>query len=685
MKDEDAAEAEPAGEDAPLGDGEEAPAEADPEAEAASAPDEQSDEPERATRTKRGTARRAPDSGAPAADVAVVETRVAALLDAADGLAKRGEKAAALTRYTDAFRAAGDRSRIRDVALRKRLGTALASRAKLIGQLRDGGGMRKMTLDALMSDGARALQEGKWEAALDSLHDARTVVEDQAKLPTERLADPHYVPALHGMAVAYLKLNRNPKAGELFDDKSPLGRASLGASPDREMVWNRAVIDLIQKYKVMRAVKGLAEYLERNPEANDEGVMNLLGTAIYTAYHQFDDDKKPPPLLVQATALYEKRERQLESGRMGEKRWGVDWISADEFNRKMTLTREIEARVQRLRTNDLARARRDLAVAKRGRRVRVGGWVKYIVDQQQVRSAQNRVDRALEQIREERANIPQRNWLARYEPIVPDIAPPQTALASAAPRDSGDAGADGGDGAGEAALADEPEPLEPDEPGPSVAEAIPPRGAASKRAEPDAPRAAAAAAPVRRVQRYAAAFAVDRFRLITAAAPLGEAATVFIEDSQGGGMPARVVARDERLALLEVDPGSINGGMPYLNLSDDFAGGTIRCAGLPSPSLFAPVVEMVEGRGARPPAAGDAAPWTVSLSRHPRLAGVPLLDAASNALVGILLAERDDPATQLPAVGVAAIRAFLSEHDALPPARSGNPDPTGVYQVTIEE
>jgi hypothetical protein len=148
-------------------------------------------------------------------------------------------------------------------------------------------------------------------------------------------------------------------------------------------------------------------------------------------------------------------------------------------------------------------------------------------------------------------------------------------------------------------------------------------------------------------------------------------------------MPARVVAKNERLALLEVDPASVNGGMPFLNLAADFAGGTLRCAGLPSPSVFGPAVDVLEGRGGRPPA-GDAA-WTVSLPRHPRLAGAPLLDAATNALVGVVVAERDDPATQLPAVGAAAIRAFLAEHDALPKADCGNPDPKGVYQVTVEE
>jgi hypothetical protein len=620
----------------------------------------------------------------PAAAAAAAESQVTAMLDDAERLEARGDKAAALARYTEAFRAVGDRSQVRDPALRKRLAKALTARAELIGQLRGGEGMREMTLEALMNAGAQALESGKWQAALDSLADAKQVVEERTKLPAERNADPHYIPALHGMAVAYLKLKKNPKAGELFDDKAPLGRASLNA-PDRALVWNRAVIDMIQKYKIMRAVKGLREHFDRDPDNNPEEMINLFGTALSTAYRQFEDDeKKPPSLLVDAIKVYERLERQLESGRPGQRRWGVRWISEGEFNQKMDETRRLEGEIQQLVNNALPNAKRRLAEEERGRPVRVRGSrrVRYVVDQGEVNAARAHLKQVRADIKTARGKIPQRDWLATYDPVVPEIGVP-TALASAAAAEPA-RGLPGRTGAANGGSGGGPVRPPPPGPGPEPGPAVPPPEPAVADATPPGVARPEPVVPARRrVQRYAAAFPVDGTRLITASAPLGEADTVFIEDSQGGAMRARVIAKNDQLALLEVDAESVNGGMPFLNLSTGFGGGAVRCAGLPTPTLFGPAVEVIEGRAGRPPEGG--AGWNVSLPRHPRLAGAPLLDAADQTVVGVVVGARDDPSAQLPAVSVALIRAFLAESNALPAAPCANPDPTAVYQVTIEE
>jgi hypothetical protein len=178
----------------------------------------------------------------------------------------------------------------------------------------------------------------------------------------------------------------------------------------------------------------------------------------------------------------------------------------------------------------------------------------------------------------------------------------------------------------------------------------------------------------------AIAFAVDATHLVTAAAPLARAKSVHIEDAQGGMLSAKVTATDADLALLELDHASIpEQGLNYLNLADDVATTGVRCAAIPEAKLFAPTPELLMADVRTPPAAPRE--WRVSLAKHPRLAGAPLIDATGD-IIGVVLAQHDDPRTRLPALPVQVLRDFLSVHHALPDARCANPDPLAVFQVS---
>jgi len=123
------------------------------------------------------------------------------------------------------------------------------------------------------------------------------------------------------------------------------------------------------------------------------------------------------------------------------------------------------------------------------------------------------------------------------------------------------------------------------------------------------------------------------------------------------------------------------GSLRYLSVAEAFAGGLVRCAAIPEANVFGPSSKLLAGEATSPPARG---PWSASLSEHPRLAGSPLLDVRGS-VVGVVVAGRDDPRTKLPAVGLRELREFLTAHAALPAAPCPAPDPTDMFQATIQE
>ncbi len=105
----------------------------------------------------------------------------------------------------------------------------------------------------------------------------------------------------------------------------------------------------------------------------------------------------------------------------------------------------------------------------------------------------------------------------------------------------------------------------------------------------------------------------------------------------------------------------------------------MRCPAIPEANVFGPSVALLNGDSVPVPRGPK---WSVALSEHPRLAGCPLLDS-DNGVIGVVVADREDPKTRLPAIPVKEISEFLqSQH--IVPALSTSVDPVGIYQVAAE-
>ncbi|MDB5299020.1 MAG: hypothetical protein JWO87_683, partial [Phycisphaerales bacterium] len=573
------------------------------------------------------------------------------------------DKVAALLKYKQLFDLVGDRlNDIQDPDLKRRLTAAADVRKQLAAALRDSDESRAATVASLLESGIGALEQAKWKTGLESLADARHIIESHIK-PVDRLKNPDYLTALNGIVVAYLNTKETQKAGDLFDDNTPLGKAALG-DPPRDVLWNRAVLDMRQKTKVLRAVKGLREYMEKHKLQADEELLNLFGTGLSIANQNAPAD---PRFLNECAEFYVLHNSELERTRPGQHRWGVTWVSEKEA----AIHAEEQRKGQALINEAVQRSNAALATYKQVQndaRPKGRGLMKS-ASEAQVEQAKRVYEGTLRGIAEAKAQYPQQPWLTDVRPVIP---PRPTALASASPTPS-PAQIPTADPTPPPAPSPVPTPDATPVPEPSPVPVVPP----VRPAPPPPP-------PVisHRTSRYALAFPVDRHRLVTAVEALGSATTVRMEDAQGTVIDAKVVAKGDRLALLEVDASAVPGnGFRYLNVAGNFAGGAVRCAAFPEASVFGPEVRVLTGENVPAPAAGGN--WLVGLSDHPRLPGSPLLNA-NNEIVGVVLARRDDPRTRLPAIGFREVAQFLADNHATPAAPCGNPDATGIFQVSAE-
>ncbi len=588
---------------------------------------------------------------------AIDQRQLTTLLSEARALAGKGDRFAALEAYRAAFDVVSDRQAELPADLQKQMVDAIAARTRLRGELKDSPELPARTAAGLLRQGMEALADSKWQAGLESLADARQILEKRLKTLDERATDEAYVNVLQGIAIGYVQTRQIQKAAALFDDKAPLGTL-IEKRPTRDLVWNRAAIDMVQKFRIERSLKSLKQQLAAGKKV-DEDLLNLFGTVLDFAREKSDYDRKKPEqrprLLVESDKLYEEKNAELEATRRPMRRWGTQWLGESEMEEKLRLQREAQS-VYDYAREAVSNAERDLGTARRGHLRRKGNMSYYEVNEAEVKEAEASLRSAKNTAEKARGAIPRPVWLAKVEPQVPRAQ--LEAIASATPPVSA-----------------------PPAPGPMFTPPSDP-GAAGVGSEPTpAPPIAAVPPAAVHVVRSAAAFPVDRLRLITAAAPLAEAQSVRVEDTQGGQFKARVIAKAGALALLEVEAKDVNGAMPFLNLADSAHAGPVRCAGFPEPSLFLPSVEVFDGTIGTPPAQGE---WQVSLSRHPRLAGAPLLDAG-NAVVGVVIAQRDDLAQKLPAVSVTELRSFLEGANAMPAQACANPDPSLIFHVIIEQ
>jgi post-segregation antitoxin (ccd killing protein) len=558
---------------------------------------------------------------------------------------------AALT-YQQLFGLVGPHlAEIHDPQLKQQIIAAAAVRGKLLVQVKSSPESVSMTADTLLASGLEALQEKRWQAGLESLSDVRALFDRNVKLPV-RATDSKYLMALDGMAVAYLKLKQAPKAGELFDDGAPLGEA-VDRSPTREMVINRAALDIIQRTKAMRAAKSLTAWLQKHPgNQPDEDLLNILGTALFIADQHTTGKSK----LEEFAQVYSRENERLEHTRPGEKRWGIEWLAEAEADRK------IAERNKAL--SEFARYSRQAASAYSDWQTLQGYYNTFTVNGvrkaslAQVQQAERNFNGWSNKADEARKNIPDMSWLTEIEPVLPPLPQGVTAVAVATPAET--------DGQTPTSVFTIPNITLHDRPTPSETQS-PPESAPPK-------------PPVHiSVPRYALAFPIDKTRLISSADVVASMDKVRLMDSQGQPYGAHVVARQDHLVLLELDAGQ-GGFGGYLNLAENFSGGAVSCACVPQESIFGPQPTMLSGQAVAP----HEGAWAVSLADHPRLAGSPLLDAQGN-VVGVVIAKRDDLKTRLPAVPLADLRQFLTAQSALPSAPSARPDSMNVLEVTVQE
>jgi len=582
------------------------------------------------------------------------QAQIEQLLKQGDQKLANNDKFGAALAYRRLFELIGSHaSEIHDPALNQKLADAAASRGKLLVPIKSSPEAVGFTADSLLSSGLAALHQQRWQAALESLADVRQLIERNSR-PIDRSRDPRYLRDLHALAVAYLQTNQIARAGELFEETTPLGR-QIEQAPTRELVINRAVTDITQRTNAVRAAKTIKEYLEKHPEAPDEQMLNLLLTAIDIGQQH----SAAKSFLNQLGEYYQKRNEQLEQAHgSGEKRWGVEWLAASEVDRKFEEQKRAILEARKLeQARDAAQGQWDY---QKQQYIPHGPQRIRYTTKANVDAAEHRFDELVAAAKEAAAKVPIPPCLTEVHPVMPEPLP--TALASAQPPASA-IGRESSPTAGEA-------PSEP-----------PRENTTADQGESIAPEAAPRPAKVP-VQRYALAFAIDRLRLVTSAQALGDASEVRVEDGQGVVLTAKVAAKDGPLALLEVPASDVPGGsLRYLSVAEAFAGGLVRCAAIPEANVFGPSSKLLAGEATSPPARG---PWSASLSEHPRLAGSPLLDVRGS-VVGVVVAGRDDPRTKLPAVGLRELREFLTAHAALPAAPCPAPDPTDMFQATIQE
>jgi hypothetical protein len=484
---------------------------------------------------------------------------------------------------------------------------------------------------------------------------------------SDRIKDPNYLLALQGLAVAYLNTKQAPKAGQLFDEASPLG-AAVDREPSRELIVNRAVTDIIQKTKAMRAAKSIKSYLEKHPDDADEKMLNLLGTALFIA-NQHTTSKA---MLNQIADFYAKANADLEQTHPGEKRWGIEWLPAREVDQKFAAQKQAREEWQR-HSAEATVAYNDWQNKLSLYTPHPPAWTRY-VSLDVVQRAEGSYQKASQAAEEARSRVIMPPWLTEVNPVLPPM-PKGVMLASATTSDTSGA-------ASMAGLPDTDPPIAGQRINlPGSTDSTPSTSSnTDATSEPATP--VPSSPPVHfQVPRHALAFAVDKQRLITDADVMGDVTDVRIENAAGEIISAHLVAKKDRLALLEVNPAELQGrSLAYLNLAPGFTGGALRCAGAPLANIFGPLPVLLTGQAAAP----SQTAWTVDLSENPRLPGSPLIDAQGN-LVGVVMASRDDLRTRLPATSLGEIREFLSAHSALAASRCPNPDPLGVFEVTVQQ
>ena len=160
--------------------------------------------------------------------------------------------------------------------------------------------------------------------------------------PTSRPFTPATKPSpaeLHAQAYQFMRQ-------EKFDKATPLLNRAYNETPpaqrSRPLVLNRALLDLVQKGNLPRAMKDLYQYFARNP-APDEEASDLLGSILEMAAQ--NSRWRDGPLYADAFREFARRETVLERHRPGFKRWGAKWITQGEYDEIQRKDRELQQQI----------------------------------------------------------------------------------------------------------------------------------------------------------------------------------------------------------------------------------------------------------------------------------------------------------------------------------------------------
>jgi len=496
----------------------------------------------------------------------------------------------------------------------------------------------------LLQQGTNALAAGEYAAALDTFLDARDIFDKKMRGKISNVGSSEQIALLHGLALAYQLTGKPERASPLFEASSALDRACNSRGVSRQLLVTRTALDATQGYLAMRSVVSLTNYLKEHPDELDSEMLDLLFTVLQKADERVTNRALT---LEPSIKLYNEFNGRLEVTRPGEKRWGVEWVSAAQFDSEM------KKRTAAIKAYDAAADRADEAAAavKDAERAYENSKKNGVYTKAGVQAAGNRLAAA-------RNNLFEKQRLAQEAraaiPVVPALTkddfkrlltPHDVDVLVSKP---------GKTGTGAVASATTPASKAiPFSLGGTDASPTPPKPIHTGAVTPPVYVPPPAAPPSRRIfTRPSTGFAVGPDLLLTSAAAVKDSTRIAIEIPGAAPMEAKLERTGpEGLALLRV-PGQ---HFAYVNLATGFNGGNVRCPAFPEVSIFGVTLEVIAGRALKPQADG----WKVALNKHPRLPGAPLLDDTA-ALIGIEMGDRDDPRDRLPALPFETIKAFLA-------------------------
>lgn len=505
----------------------------------------------------------------------------------------------------------------------------------------------RKTAEVLVAQGLDTLALGDIKGARDLFVDVLQVDSRNRK-------------ALEALGYCYIKLDDMPRASRSLEGAvvAPVAPgADAKAGPSRPLAMNLAM-SLLRSRNTVRAATMLRDYLAATPSTVDEEALNALAICL----DQSSKEAKAATLFKSLTSFYEASNAKLEETKAGQKRWGVEWIDADDYGKKSAANKKIQKQMDdkwaqvKDATADYNEASSKYSVARNAARFRKAppnmAWLErdYRESGEKVDKLRGEYDKIAEKLQRPTfpkmfAAVPLETPTAIASAAVP-AAPEPAAVAVATPVPS--------------RVVKGPPQLSNGEPPPTPASVTPPPAA------PD-PVPTPPPAPTRRKAfTYAAGFAVSADLMVTSATAVDGTTRISVQPVGSNPIDAEIVKIDAASGLALIRLGG--GQLPSVGLADAFAGGPVTCASFPTPAVFDPEAEVITGT-AVPPKDG----WSIRLAKHPRLSGAPVF--SNGKVVGVELAARDSEIGTLPTASLQQLRALLA--GAGVPVAVGGGDPKG--------